>query len=265
MDRKRNLRYLVIFILGILTAVLVISCVNNSYKLSHTVNYLKTEISEKIREKKDFLVFKTRLKSGKIKTIYKDGEEQVSKDKENVININGVECYVLKYEKDKALLITKDIYDIRFEDKSTSKHKGASELNSKEFDSNNYELSTLRKWMASFYSDELKSYNKIIPTDVNYYTSDYLSDDIESFECHTIENEMLFPIDGIEAKTYSHKFKNSNRIKKELFNHRFWTTANYSFSGRNNVYSVTSEGKLEGTSSTSPSVGARPVFWISLK
>lgn len=129
---------------------------------------------ELTEEEKKFLEFKNNIADNKVKTIYEDGEKAVSKDANSTININGIDCYVLEFNEDKtqAKLITKDIYDVRFDTggHNSSDVEGHVGLKSGYTDiTYDYKYSTLRNWMNDFYRARLSADSRILSTTISYY------------------------------------------------------------------------------------------------
>lgn len=205
--------------------------------------------------------------------LYDVGEKNLTD--EDIIQINGVDCYVLKVEDDKAMLITKNIYNVRFD---TGGHTSAeveghvgtgSDYIDKTFD---YKYSTLRTWMNNFYVNKLGADSRILPTTVTYYTSD-INSDLNNYAAGTVANQYIFALDAKEAKQHVSKFKwdNSNKQVNDDGNlssngsNFFWTTAGFRNDyGHSRAWLIKYNGKFEYDKIIRDSAGARPVFWISL-
>ena len=204
------------------------------------------------------------------KTIYIDGEPACLSDSANsVINVNGINCYVLKVDGDKAELITQGIYDVRFNSTNTA-------------DESEYKYSTsgLKTWMDDFYTDNLKSghdsesgdENAILETTVNYYYTNENSTDLTTYTLGEV-NQHVFALDAKEAQANKSKFQWASIIKfidnESMGATGFWTTAGFKFKYNDNPYSsdafyVDLFSNFGHLSVTIPSRGARPAFWISL-
>lgn len=225
--------------------------------------------TEKIKKQNAYKKKIQKIKRGEVKTIYEDGEESVANDSDNIVDINGVKCYVLEVSEDKtaAKLITKDTYNVRFDIDSYANEKTHLGVN---FDHNNvtydYSESYLRAWMLSFYKNELGSYPKIIPSRITYYLNDIYNDNLENFRKYDLDDEVVFAIDSSEAKKYSKKFiHKDHQAKANSYTNCFWTTSGYLYAGYSKANCLDKNGSLKGINATSPAAGARPVFWISLK
>lgn len=136
-----------------------------------------------------------------------------------------------------------------------------------------YKYSTLRTWMNDFYINKLGADSRILPTTVTYYTKDGYSENLSSFVAGTIANEYVFALDAKEASLYSLKFSWNNLNKQvnddgSLSNNPsnyFWTTAGcLCIDGTLYIRIVRYGGALYGYFVDHSSIGARPVFWISL-
>lgn len=233
---------------------------------------------ELTEEEKKFLEFKNNITDNKVKTIYKDGEKAVSKDANSTININGVDCYVLEFNEDKtqAKLITKNIYNVRFDDGGHTSAEVEGHISTgngytdKTYD---YKYSTLRTWMNDFYVNKLGTDSRILSTTVTYYTNDNYSDNLNIYATGTITNQYVFALDGKEAEHYASKFRwnssnkqiNDDDSLSSNISYFFWTTAGFRRSnGGPSAWHVNYVGGFDYHYVDRSDVGARPAFWISL-
>lgn len=211
------------------------------------------------------------IKDG-IQTIKANGEVNLTAD--DIVEINGVKCYVYKIKDDKALLITKDMYNVRFDDANYNKGNktniGTESYANLTYD---YSQSYLKKWMEEFYITQLGADSRILPTTVTYYTSDVSTSDLNSYATGTIADQYVFALDAKEAKQYASKFKWDNKIRlindngssSGYYSNFFWTTAGFSSNnGNSNPWRVSYNGGFSNYYDGSTGNGARPVFWISL-
>ena len=195
----------------------------------------------------------------------------------DIVRIGEVECYVLEVSPDnsKAKLITKDIYNVRFDtgghtSEEVEGHVGTGSYADKTYD---YKYSTLRTWMNNFYINKLDADSRIISTTVTYYTNDSYSNNLDIYATGTITDQYVFALDAKEAKQYASKFS-WNNLNKQVNDHGslssnysnyFWTTAGYRYSsGSSNAWGVDHGGGFYYSNVVSTIVGARPAFWISL-
>lgn len=192
-----------------------------------------------------------------VKRLYDVGGEAKLSD-EDVIVFNEIECYVLQIDEanNKAQLITKNMYDVRFDTRPN--------------DEIHYKDSTLAEFMYNFYMDELFADKRILPTLVkSYYGTEALDIDRNS----SVSSQYVFALDGKEAKAKIYKFSRS--FNSDVYTEGgkkcigFWTTGTYYKNGKNNCMCV-SKINTENTpfinyaSPTRADIAARPSFWISL-
>ena len=199
----------------------------------------------------------------KAKTIYTDGEAACRADSTNsVISINGIDCYVLKVDGDKAELITKVIYNVVFD---ATKYT--------------YSESSLKTWMDGFYTDNLKTghdsdkkdENAILKTKVTYYYIDSVSDgkDLTPFTSGTVD-QYVFALDANEVKANEKKFKGDQTKIVSDKDTPYWSDSGllgfWTAAGCTHPYAFTvnSNGFFSRTWTTNSDYGARPAFWISL-
>lgn len=224
---------------------------------------------KEVEELPDYVV---NIKDG-IQTIKVNGEVNLTED--DIVEINGVKCYVYEIKDDKALLITKDMYNVRFDtgghnSADVEGHVGTGSYADKTYD---YKYSTLRTWMNDFYRTKLGADSRILPTTVTYYTSDVDTGDLNSYATGTIADQYVFAIDAKEAKLNAFKFKwdynnkqiNDNGSLSGNYSYYFWTTAGYRYSGGySDAWSVSFNGGFYNYYVRNNNIGARPAFWISL-
>lgn len=207
---------------------------------------------------------------GHTKYLYDVGEANLTDA--DIVRIGDVDCYVLEVSPDqtKAKLITKDIYDVRFDDgghtaEEVEGHVGSGDYADKTYD---YKYSTLRLWMDNFYHTNLCEDLKILPTTVAYYiqerdSSGLLIEDLDNYIEKKIVNQYVYPLDAREAINNIDNFKTDINVYSLNY---FWTTAGfYVANGNLNALTIRYDGHIIDTSVDNNYIGARPVFWISLE
>lgn len=203
--------------------------------------------------------------------LYDVGEQNLTVD--DIVTINGIDCYVLEATATTAKLITKDIYDVRFDTgghnaEDVEGHVGSGDYVDKTYD---YKYSTLRTWMSSFYRNELGASSKIQSTTVTYYTlDDYASgeekDELNNYAISILNNEFVFPLDTKEAQNNATYFNWNYTDKMGGRGYGFWTTAGYKRnSEKSRGFRVGFDSSISNNSVNNPDYGARPVFWITLE
>lgn len=209
-----------------------------------------------------------------VQKLYDVGEANLTDD--DIVTVNGIDCYVLQADDSKAQLITKDIYNVRFDtgghaSAEVEGHIGTGSYTDKTYD---YKYSTLRTWMNNFYVNKLGADSRILPTTVTYYTNGSYDDNLNNYAIRTIADQYVFALDAKEAKQYEFKFKWDNSNKQinddgslsSNLSYLFWTTAGFrSSNGHSDAWDVSYNGRLGNHSVSYTYVGARPVFWISLE
>lgn len=201
-----------------------------------------------------------------MQTLYDVGEQNLTQD--DIVNVNGVDCYVLKVEGNKAELITKDIYDVRFDTgghtaEEVEGHVGSGVYADKTYD---YKYSTLRIWMDEFYRTQLGADSSILPTTVTYYTKDRYDGNLDNYATGTIADQYVFALGAKEAKQYASKFRWNYVNQMSGRGYGFWTTAgsrsgSYSFACYVYYYgSFYSYNYVDFSG-----LGTRPAFWLSLE
>lgn len=211
---------------------------------------------------------------GHTQYLYDVGEANLTDD--DIVIVNGIECYVLQADDTKAELITKDIYNVRFD---TGGHTSAeveghvgtvSENADKTYD---YKYSTLRNWMNDFYTNKLGADSRILPTTVTYYTKDTCSTNLGSYATGNIADQYVFALDAKEAKKYATKFtwnKSNKQINddgslSDNNSYDFWTTIGYDCCGEPRNWNIGFNGGFFVYKVDNTVAGARPAFWISLE
>lgn len=198
-----------------------------------------------------------------VQTLYDVGEQNLTAN--DIVTINGVDCYVLEATATTAKLITKDMYDVRFDDGGHSSadvegHVGTGSHANKTYD---YKYSTLRTWMDEFYRTQLGADSRILPTAVTYYTKDSYDENLDSYATGTIANQYVFALDAKEAKQYVSKFRWTRNLN---YNYGFWTTAGCrNNNGNSDAWRVSYYGNFSYNDVDYSNNGARPVFWITLE
>ena len=211
-----------------------------------------------------------------VQKLYDVGEANLTDD--DIVTVNGIDCYVLQADDSKAQLITKDIYNARFDTGGHTSEEVEGHIGTgggytdKTYD---YKYSTLRTWMNNFYVNKLGADSKILPTTVTYYTKDTQDNNLDSYAVGTIAGQYVFVLDAKDAKQYADKFgwnsyikqKNDDGSLSDNNSYYFWTAAGYyggwGFSG---AWMVSNNGSASrGYGVTHTFVGARPAFWISLE
>lgn len=209
-----------------------------------------------------------------VQKLYDVGEANLTDD--DIVTVNGIECYVLQADAAKAQLITKDIYNVRFDtgghtSAEVEGHVGTGSYADKTYD---YKHSTLRTWMNNFYVNKLGADSRILPTTVTYYTGDTGDTNLDNYAVGTIADQYVFALDAKEAELYASKFKwsylnkqvNDNGSLSSYNSYYFWTTAGFPNSGGSSyARHVHYGGGFYFDSVNDANVGARPVFWISLE
>ena len=220
-------------------------------------------------------------KVASVQKLYDVGEAALTSA--DVIKVNGIDCYVLQadFSRGKAKLITKDIYNVRFDEGGHTSaevegHIGmANGTTDRTYD---YKYSTLRTWMNDFYVNKLGSDPHILPTTVTYYTNSSSSSSLDISTTYTkgTVTDHVFALDGVEAQTNASKFSwdNSNKLINDdgspssNASFGFWSTAGHG-NGTYSVYasnlSVGNEGSFYSTGVEYSKNGARPTFWITLR
>ena len=213
-------------------------------------------------------------KVASVQTLYDAGEVNLTDD--DIVTINGIDCYVLQTDTSKAELITKDIYNVRFDTGGHTSveaegHVGIGEWADKTYD---YKYSTLRTWMNNFYVNKLGADSRILPTTVTYYTSDTSSSNLNNYATGTISDQYVFALDAKEAKRYAYKFGwnysnkqvNDDGSLSSYNSNYFWTTAGYNDNyGYSDAWNVRYSGRFDYSNVNNLNPGARPVFWITLE
>lgn len=196
--------------------------------------------------------------------LYDVGEKNLTDD--DIVQINGVNCYVLKVEDNKAFLITKDMYDVRFDggghnSADVESHVGTNSYATYTYD---YKYSTLKTWMDKFYRAQLGTDPRILPTTVTYYTKDSSDGNLDNYATGTIAKEHVFALDAKEAKQYASKFKWDYANQMSGRGYAFWTTAGCRDGSNSNAWYVNYYGGFGNSYVANSGYGARPAFWISL-
>ena len=227
----------------------------------------------------DLPAYVVKIKEGRVRYLYNVGEAKLTTA--DIVTVNGIDCYVLQADATKAKLITKNMYNVRFDKGGhTSAEVEGHVGTNKEYADNTYDYkySTLRTWMNKFYVNKLGADSRILPTTVTYYTSntDAYGYNFNNYATGTIANEYVFALDAKEAKQNVSKFRwnesnqqvSSDGVPSGLNAKYFWTTAGFRFRqyGKASVWVVGYNGKFYNSDvdQASYSTGARPVFWISL-
>lgn len=201
-----------------------------------------------------------------VQYLYDVGEANLTDD--DIVTVNGIDCYVLQANDSRAQLITKDIYNVRFDtgghtSAEVEGHVGtASGYTNKTYD---YKYSTLRTWMNNFYVNKLGADSRILPTTVTYYTNDSYSDNLNIYATGTIADQYVFALDAKEAKQYKSKFSWNYANQMSGRGQTFWTTAGFRHGSYSHAWSVHYGGNFYHENVDGSLFGARPVFWISLE
>lgn len=215
--------------------------------------------------KGDIPEFVVNIRDGKVNTLYDVGENNLTDS--DIIEINGIQCYVLEVdeENNRAKLITKDIYDVRFDTgdhtAEETTHLGTGGHANKTYD---YYYSTLRTWMNEFYRTQLGADSRILPTTVTYYTKDSSDSNLDTYATGTIADQYVFALDAKEAKQYSSKFSWNYVNQMSGRGYGFWTTAGFRRGSNSIAWDVYYDGYFLNNGVDYSYVGARPAFWISL-
>lgn len=216
----------------------------------------------------------TKIKNGTIHTLYDVGEANLTAD--DIVTVNGVDCYVLSVNtaSNTAQLITKNIYDVRFDngghDSSTPNLGTESGYTDKTY---NYEYSTLKTYMDNFYTNKLGSDSRIIDHEVTSYTKDSYSDDLSAYSPSTI-TQKVYALDAVEAKTNASKFgslswSDYNAYRDSAYSdncNAFWVSVGcIDADGKALLFCVHYGGGFECLEFNDDNMcGARPAFTISV-
>lgn len=198
-----------------------------------------------------------------VQTLYDVGEQNLTQD--DIVNINGVNCYVLKLssDKSKAKLITVDIYETLFDRYDYNNGKKTNVGTANIFCQNmtyDYSQAYLRKFMNDFYYNELNSDLRILPSDINYYIKDLST---PNFSTGTIKNEYVFALDAVEAEENANKFCwIPTSDKKQGF---LTTKGHLDRGGASMAWHVLYDGSFGVGHTSTMYFSARPVFWLSLE
>lgn len=269
---------------AILTAIVVILLVVMVTPVGNTINASVLGVIKSFGNKTIAKIDETKKEEltnpytdivANVQKLYDVGEANLTDD--DIITVNGIECYVLQADATKAQLITKDIYNVRFDtgghiSAEVEGHVGThASYTDKTYD---YKYSTLRTWMNDFYVNKLGADSRILPTTVTYYTKDTHDIVLDNYTVGTIANQYVFALDAKEAKQYETKFRwnnsnkqiNDNGSLSNNYSHYFWVTAGFHLSnGFSDGWFVRYDGGLYCSNVGVTNVGARPVFWISLE
>ena len=266
--------FTIIAAIAIITLVVFSSPIGNTIK-RETSNLIDSfgVVSETKMEQLDNSLWETEKSDlaiqilGHTQYLYDVGEANLTDA--DIVRIGEVEFYVLEVSPDnsKAKLITKDIYDVRFDMGNNNPEDVEGHISQVINWSNTYDYkySSLRKWMKQFYIEILREDSRIIPSDINYYTKDTWSTNPDDYDKKTLTGEYAFPIDAKEAVDKSDKFSfywdgNYFSIRK------VYTTAGSIITDKHcRILTVDYVGTLGSEYAHSVAVGTRPVFWISLE
>ena len=243
--------------------------------------YLKFEGSTDV---KTMLVHFTRIGNPylrdiyNVQTLYDVGESNLTED--DIIEVGDVECYVLwiDEENNRAQMITKDLYDVRFDTTGQNIYK--------------YKDSTLKTWMDDFYSEYLDSEPYILDTTIkshysgefgNYSNASYRNTDprdtgsefradgvtLSEGVFHDEITQKVFPIDVYDLIDNVSKFDIDYYLKNG-YDYGFWTNAGTFKNGSASAivfkdYTYSGSPRHHYSSTTYPYIYARPVFWLSLE
>ena len=180
-----------------------------------------------------------------VQKLYDVGEQNLTDA--DVVQVNGVDCYVLRVQDNKALMITKYIYRQKFNN-----------TYSKGYD---YSTSDLKAYMDDFYTNQLASDPYIMNTTVTYYTNtEWDSGNFDNYQSGTL-TQKVFSLDAKEAKANASKFK----WTPYEYAHAFWVTAGCSINGNYCAAGIYYTSVLTtGSVMNSAGFNARPCFWLSL-
>lgn len=179
-----------------------------------------------------------------VQKLYDVGEANLTAD--DIVTVNGIECYVLKADATKAELITVEIY-----------YQGFNHAHS----TYNYANSELKSYMDNFYTNQLGSDPYILDTNVTYRYKDSYSDDLSTYNTGTVIQK-AFALDAVEAQANASKFSWES---EHDWGKAFWLAAGYYDDGDPCGWSVSCDGNFDGRYASGSYAGARPAFWISLE
>lgn len=189
----------------------------------------------------------------KVRTLYDVGEKNLTDD--DVIKINGIDCYVLRTDGDKALMTTKGIYDAWFHHENTGAEVEYT-----------YATADIKTYMDDFYAKQLGGDPYILDTDVTYYFNDkYDGGDLRKYHIDSL-SQKVFALDAKEAKEHCGKFGWNYKDKMGGDGYGFWVTAGYRLSSDSSRgFYVYYPGIFIISNVAYASVGVRPAFWLDLK
>lgn len=197
-----------------------------------------------------------------VNTLYDVGESNLTA--EDVVRVGDTDCYVLcvDEENNRAKLITKNLYDVRF-------HSTSNEYIY-------YSESDIREWLDNFYYEHLFG-NKIVQNTIvkAYYANEWAyfnkGPDYKLVNYEEVDQK-VFLLDYFEAKENVLKFDVNELVGGRSVT-GFWLNTTIRKGGRSDVAVVrnlevrTSNGTpfiIYANGMTTRYYYARPVFWVSL-
>ena len=226
--------------------------------------------------------------ANKLNTLYGVGESNLTNN--DVITINGVDYYLLQVDStnNKAELMAKNIYDVRFDDGghtcicTNGTHDASNTDCVMNYVGNsggsytdktyNYAYSTLKTWMDSFYNDHLSTVSQILETQVTSFYDTKYNNDFNTTSMSLV-SQYVFALDAEEAKTYGSKFGSSSWDNYNASCDSSYTTANcwgfyvsggYKFNKYSYGFYMHYKWELFDGFVDNSAIGARPCFWIDL-
>lgn len=260
--------FAIVVTIVVITIIAMTTPIGNTIKsqVLNTVNTFAAVVDNKFNENPSANPYRNKALSAQ--RLYDIGEWNLTED--DIVYVNGVECYVLEVSPDnsKAKLITKDIYDVRFDD-SDYNIGNKTNIGSGPWANItcNYSQSYLMKYMNDFYNVQLGQDEKIITnTSITVYYSEsepHDKYDFNSYETVILNNQPVFALDAIEANKHKDKFK-WNYDKN--YNCGFWVTAGFKVGGDVFPFFIYYyRNALSFSNVSHEHFGARPVFWLSLE
>lgn len=197
-----------------------------------------------------------------VQTLYDVGERNLTED--DIVQVEGVDCYVLKREGDKAKLITVDIYDQKYSLTNTASESEYRYLNS-----------VLKSFMDDFYVNILNKNEFILSTTFDAYYTDTYETRTVHYENKDSVTSYVYALEAAEAEQKegifgwdNKKLTNIDGSKTSKVVDHFWTSSGYGALDQETPWSgaisCTDSGEIYTYWTTGSRGGARPVFWMQL-
>lgn len=193
-------------------------------------------------------------KVNSVKELFVSGEENLTSD--DIVKVNGIDCYVLKREGNKALLMTKDIYNIQYDGNRSSYRYN--------------DNADIKVWMDNFYANYLGSDEYILSTSVNTYAysdgyySENINYNLDEYDVASV-TQKTFALDAKLAQEYADKLKwTCPTDTSKYYTMSFFVTAGFAYHGGPNALTIYCGGRMSFLYVEDQRGGARPAFWLSL-